>query len=92
MKRLIYVLVALSLLAMLAPVAAVSAQVECDEDYVVQAADWLSKLADKYYGDAAAYWAIFDATNAAGGDYTTLASADVLEIGDKLCIPSAADA
>ena len=92
MKRLIYVLVALSLLAMLAPVAAVSAQGACDEDYVVQAADWLSKLADKYYGDAAAYWAIFDATNAAGGDYTTLASADVLEIGDKLCIPSAADA
>lgn len=51
MKRLIYVLVALSLLAMVAPVATVSAQVECDEDYIVQADDWLSRVADKYYGD-----------------------------------------
>ena len=92
MKRLIYVLVAISLLAMVAPVATVSAQVECDEDYVVQADDWLSRVADKYYGDPMAYWAIFDATNAAGGDYTTLASPDVVDVGAKLCIPSAEDA
>jgi len=64
----------------------------CDEDYLVQADDWLSKLADKYYGDVLAYWAIFDATNAAGGDYAKIENPDLIEIGWKLCIPSAADA
>jgi len=94
MKKFLYLLVTLSLLLALVPVAIASAQgpVECDEDYLVQADDWLSKLADKYYGDVLAYWAIFDATNAAGGDYTTIANADLIEIGWKLCIPSAADA
>ena len=93
MKKLLYVLVVLSMLVAIAPV--VGAQdmtVECDEDYVVQAADWLSKLADKYYGDPLAYWAIFDATNAAGGDYAMIDNADSIEIGWKLCVPSADDA
>ncbi len=95
MKKFLYVLVVLSMLAALAPVTLVGAQamaVPCEEDYVVQASDWLSKLADKYYGDATAYWAIFDATNAAGGDYATLDNPDSIEIGWQLCIPSAADA
>jgi rhamnose transport system substrate-binding protein len=93
MKKLLYVLIVLSLLLAVAPV--VGAQddaVACEEDYVVQAADWLSKLADKYYGDPLAYWAIFDATNAAGGDYAVIENADSIEIGWKLCVPSAADA
>lgn len=94
MKKFFYLLVTLSLLLALMPVAVASAQepVDCDEDYLVQADDWLSKLADKYYGDVLAYWAIFDATNAAGGDYATIENADLIEIGWKLCIPSAADA
>jgi ABC-type sugar transport system substrate-binding protein len=94
MKKFLYLLVTLSLLLALMPVAVVGAQepVACDEDYLVQADDWLSKLADKYYGDVLAYWAIFDATNAAGGDYATVENADLIEIGWKLCIPSAADA
>ena len=36
----------------------------CQENYTVQADDWLSKLADKFYGDIFAYPAIFEATNA----------------------------
>jgi rhamnose transport system substrate-binding protein len=94
MKKFLYLLVTLSLLLAFVPVALVSAQeaVPCDEDYLVQADDWLSKLADKYYGDVLAYWAIFDATNKAGGDYTTIDNPDLIEIGWKLCIPSAADA
>jgi rhamnose transport system substrate-binding protein len=94
MKKLLYLLVTFSLLLALMPVAVASAQeaVECDEDYLVQADDWLSKLADKYYGDVLAYWAISDATNAAGGDYATIDNPDLIEVGWQLCIPSAADA
>jgi hypothetical protein len=67
----------------------------CGLDYVVQADDWLSKLADKYFGDMLAYPAIFEATNSAAQDdssYATIANPDLIEIGWKLCIPSAADA
>jgi rhamnose transport system substrate-binding protein len=94
MKKLLYLLVMLSLLLAVVPVATASAQaaVACEEDYVVQADDWLSKLADKYYGDVLAYWAIFDATNAAGGEYPKLEDPNVIEVGTRLCIPSAADA
>ena len=69
--------------------------VACEEDYSVQADDWLSKLADKFYGDVLAYPAIFDATNAAAkadSSYSTIANADLIEVGWKLCIPSQADA
>jgi hypothetical protein len=67
----------------------------CELDYVVQADDWLSKLADKYFGDALAYPAILEATSAAAqddGSYATIANPDLIEIGWKLCIPSAVDA
>jgi mono/diheme cytochrome c family protein len=88
-------IVALSLLLALGLVAAVSAQaanVACAKDYTVLANDWMSKLADKYFGDVRFYWAIVDATNAAGGDYAKIADPDKIEIGWKLCIPSLADA
>ncbi|MCB0182386.1 MAG: rhamnose ABC transporter substrate-binding protein, partial [Anaerolineae bacterium] len=67
----------------------------CDEDYSVQADDWLSKIADKFYGDVLAYPAIVDATNAAaaaGGNYDVIDNADVIEPGWTLCIPTADDA
>jgi hypothetical protein len=68
---------------------------DCETDYVTQADDWLSKLADKYFADVLAYPAIVEATNAAAqvdGSYATIANPDLIEIGWKLCIPSAADA
>lgn len=93
MKKLLYVLVVLSMLLAVAPVAlAQDAAVACEEDYVVQASDTLSKLADKYFGDVMAYWAIFDATNAAGDDYAKIENENSIEIGWKLCVPSAEDA
>lgn len=70
--------------------AAPSYQTECSEDYIVQADDWLSKLAEKFYGDALAYPAIFEATNAAAqtdSAYATIADADLIEVGWQLCIP-----
>ncbi len=69
--------------------------VECVEDYVVQDADWLSKIADKYYGDIFAYPALVEATNAAavaGGAYDAIADPDVIEVGQQVCIPSREDA
>ena len=38
----------------------------CEQTYSVQADDWLSKLADKFYGDIYAYPAIVDATELLG--------------------------
>lgn len=63
----------------------------CAEDYVVQADDWLSKIAEKFYGDVLAYNVIFEATNAAaaaGGSYDIIADPDVIEVGQVLCIPA----
>ncbi len=70
---------------------AAAADTGCAEEYVVQADDWLSKIADKFYGDILAYPAIFDATNAAaaaGGAYDVIADPNVIEVGQVLCIPA----
>ncbi len=65
----------------------------CELDYTVQLGDWLSKLADKYYGDVLAYPAIVAATNAQPGDaYADIVDPDLIEPGWTLCIPSSDDA
>ena len=67
----------------------------CEQDIVVQADDWLSKIADKVYDDVLAYPAIVEATNAAASSddsYTAIDNPDVIEVGQKLCVPSAEDA
>lgn len=98
LKNFTKVLAIVLLLALLVPAATVALAQEpvaCDQDYSVQADDWLSKLADKFYGDVMAYPVIFDATNAMAktdSSYATIANADLIEPGWKLCIPSAADA
>lgn len=69
--------------------------VPCVEDYTVQLADWVSKIAERYLGDPLAYPAILMATNMAageGGDYAVVVDPDILEAGQKLCIPSEEDA
>ena len=63
--------------------------------YIVQADDWLSKLADKFYGDVLAFPAIVEATNAKAAEddsYTAIADPDLIEVGQKLFIPSAQEA
>ena len=70
-------------------------EVVCDSDVVVQADDWLSKLADKFYGDVLAFPVIAEATNAKAAvddSYTLISNVDVIEVGWKLCVPSVADA
>jgi hypothetical protein len=98
-KRVAVSLLSLTLLATTATSAFAAppyqAMMACEQDYVIQSDDWLSKLADKYFGDVSAYPAIVEATNAAAqadSSYATIANPDLIEVGWQLCIPSAADA
>ena len=67
------------------------AQAPDGEAYTVQAGDWLSKLAEKYYGDPLAYPVIVDATNAKAaedGSFTAVTNPDAIEAGQKIWIPA----
>jgi len=69
--------------------------VACEQEVTVQADDWLSKIAEKVYGDVSAYPAIAGATNAkhaADSSFAMIENMDVIEVGWKLCIPGVADA
>ncbi len=64
----------------------------CEQEVVVQANDWLSKIAEKAYGDVFAYQAIARATNAkhaADDSFAQIENADLIEPGWKLCLPPA---
>ena len=66
-------------------------QTEDGQEYVVQADDWLSKIAERFYGDVTAYNIIAEATNAKAGEddtFATIADPNVIEIGQKLWIPA----
>lgn len=86
----------LSLLLALAPTAAFAqGEIVCETDTTVQADDWLSKLADKFYGDILAFPVIARATNAKSAvddSYAFIEDVNIIEPGWKLCIPSVADA
>jgi spermidine/putrescine-binding protein len=98
MKKVINIISIISLLAFvltLAPARVMAQEVTCESDVVVQADDWLSKLAEKFYGDPLAFPAIADATNAqnaSDSSYARIDNVNLIEIGWKLCIPSAAGA
>jgi len=98
MKKLtnaVSLLALLALLLTLAPAAVLAQEVTCESDVIVQADDWLSKIADKFLGDVLAFPAIVEATNAmAASDdsYAQIDNPDVIEPGWKLCIPSGAAA
>ena len=73
------------------PEASASSTQEDGEAYVVQADDWLSKIADKFYGDISAYPTIVEATNAKAEEdnsFTVITNPDLIEIGQKLWIPN----
>jgi glucose/mannose transport system substrate-binding protein len=94
MKKFLAIVLLFALLVTLLPASLVSAQ-GGGEDYIAQADDSLSKLADKFFGDINAYWAIMSATNKANAEdpsYVKITNPDILEVGDKLRIPSAEDA
>jgi LysM repeat protein len=86
-------LLILVLVALLLPATTTAQEsVECEIEYTVQVGDWLSKIADKYYGDMFAYPAIVAATNAQADEaYANIANPDLIEPGWTLCIPGADD-
>ena len=92
MKKLTLI-ITLMVLAFLSPVAALAQPpVVCEFEYTVQAGDWLSRVAEKYYGDVLAYPAIAIVNNANPTDaYTEIVDPNVIEPGWTLCIPSGED-
>ena len=99
MKKLLYILLILVFALSLTPFSVLAAPVlqdmACEQDVVVQADDWLSKLSDKFYGDILAFPVIVEATNqqnAVDDSYANISNPDLIEPGWKLCIPSATDA
>jgi heat shock protein HslJ len=63
----------------------------CALDVVVQADDWLSKIAEKEYGDPLQYPVIVEATNSkaqSDSSYTAIDTPDLIEPGWKLCLPA----
>src|SRR5678810_64473 len=72
--------------------AAPNQQTPAGEEYTVQAGDWLTKIAEKYFGQALAYQGIIDATNAKAAEdssFATITNPDVIVVGQKLWIPTA---
>lgn len=75
--------------------AAPPGQMSEGQEYVVQANDWLSKLAEKSYGDVLAWPVIWKATNAKSEtdpSFAFIADPDVIEVGQKLWIPGEEEA
>lgn len=67
----------------------------CAEDYVVQADDYLSQLAEKFYGDPQAFSMIVEATNAAAAAneaYARIDDPNIINVGQTLCIPGSTQA
>src|SRR5262245_5485832 len=61
------------------------------EEYTVQAGDWLTKIAEKYFGRALDYPAIIEATNAKAAtdnSFAAITNPDVIVVGQKLWIPT----
>lgn len=60
------------------------------QEYTVQADDWLSKLAEKNYGDIFAWPIIWEATNAKAEEddsFNVIENPNLIEVGQKLWIP-----
>lgn len=71
------------------------AEVTCESDYIVQAGDFLTKIAADTLDNSKLYPAIIAATNAKAAtdsSYHPIGQNNIVQEGWKLCIPSAADA
>jgi len=88
--KIIAFLAALLVLGLLPGPALAAPPPEGQQVYVVQADDWLSRLADKFYGDPLIYPLIVEVTNNAAAEssgYTPIENVDNLQVGQKLLIP-----
>jgi len=92
-KKIFSLMLLLVLVVALVP-GTVTAQGE-GSTYTVQADDWLSKLAEKEYGDVLAYPAIVYYTNQMAktdDSFTVIVNPNAIEVGDILYLPSADEA
>jgi len=90
MKRLLLI----SSLMVLLTYSALAQEATTCEPLVVQADDWLSKIAEKAYGDPLAYTIIVEATNVhheVDKTFAYIENPDVIEVGWQLCIPATTD-
>ncbi len=88
-RKLLSLSMLFALLAVLVPVAG-AAPLKQGEEYTVTLGDWLSKIADKYYGDIFAWPAIFEATNAKHAEdpsFAYIEDPNLIMPGWKLWIP-----
>jgi len=91
----LFVLIALLASLLSTAVIASPSQQTGGKAYTVQKDDWLSKLADKEYGDPYAWEAIYYYTNLMAKEdetYNFIANPNLIEIGWTLYIPSAEEA
>lgn len=94
-RKLATLFVVLSMMLIALPQVTHAAAPACAKDVSVQADDWLSKIAEKELGAVGAYPAIALATNmkhAEDSSYALVIDPNLIEVGWKLCVPSAADA
>jgi len=96
-KKLFSLFVLIALLVSLLPATAFAAPLrqEGGETYTVQKDDWLSKLADKEYGDPYAWEAIYYYSNLKAEEdeaYNFIEDPNLIEIGWTLYIPTAEEA
>ncbi|HUW10305.1 MAG TPA: ABC transporter substrate-binding protein [Anaerolineae bacterium] len=96
-KKLLGLFVLITLLVGLLPatVIATPAQQEGGKTYTVQKDDWLSKIADKEFGDVFAYPAIFHYNNLKAQEsetYNLISDPDFIEVGWTLYIPTPEEA
>ena len=92
-KKLFSLLILVVFVLALLPATAVAQ--EGGKSYTVQADDWLSKLAEKEYGNILAYPAIVYYTNFKANtdsSFTKVADPNQIEVGDVLYLPSADEA
>jgi polar amino acid transport system substrate-binding protein len=99
LQKMISLAVLVSLILMTWTVGLVGAASPLPQDegtvYTVQAADSLSKLADKYFGDPGAWPSIWLATNAKAAEDDTfdeIPNPDLVRIGQTLWIPTSEEA
>jgi peptide/nickel transport system substrate-binding protein len=96
-KKLISLLILATLAVGLLPAVAIAAPPPQEEGkvYTVQKDDWLSKLAEKEYGDVLAFPAIVYYTNlkaAEDSSFTLIQNADLIEVGWTIYLPTAEEA
>ncbi len=97
MKKLFALTLIAVLLLTIVPMTALAQGPECQDVVTIQKDDWLSKLADKYFGDIFAWPAIMAVHNQAAQANpdkfpNKIINADVIEVGWSICIPTADEA